>query len=78
MIKEKNYYIFEWLGVITAIFYSVFVALNLGLEVIGFFLLLVSAISIGVWDYLNRHRGILLLQFFYSSAAIIGLFRWWS
>ena len=49
MIKEKNYYIFEWLGVITAIFYSVFVALNLGLEVIGFFLLLVSAISIGVW-----------------------------
>ena len=78
MIKKKDYYIFEWLGVITAIFYSVFVALNLGLEVIGFFLLLVSAISIGVWAYLNRHRGILLLQFFYSSAAIIGLFRWWS
>jgi nicotinamide riboside transporter PnuC len=71
MIKKKDYYIFEWLGVITAIFYSVF-------EVIGFFLLLVSAISIGVWAYLNRHRGILLLQFFYSCAAIIGLFRWWS
>ena len=78
MIKEKNYYIFEWLGVITAIFYSVFVALNLGLEVIGFCLLLVSAISIGVWAYLKRHRGILFLQFFYSCAAIIGLFRWWS
>ena len=78
MIKKKNYYIFEWVGVITAIFYSVFEALNLGLEVIGFFLLLVSAISIGVWAYLNRHRGILLLQFFYSCAAIIGLFRWWS
>ena len=78
MIKKKDYYIFEWLGVITAIFYSVFVALNLGLEVIGFFLLLVSAISIGGWAYLNRHRGILLLQFFYSNAAIIGLFRWWS
>ena len=78
MIKKKDYYIFEWLGVITAIFYSVFVALNLGLEVIGFFLLLVSAISIGVWAYLNRHSGILLLQFFYSCAAIIRLFRWWS
>ena len=78
MIKKKDYYIFEWVGVITAIFYSVFVALNLGLEVIGFFLLLVSAISIGVWAYLNRYRGILFLQFFYSCAAIVGLFRWWS
>ena len=78
MIKKKDYYIFEWLGVITAIFYSVFVALNLGLEVIGFFLLLVSAISIVVWAYLNGHGGILLLELFYSCAAIIGLFRWWS
>ena len=61
MIKKKDYYIFEWLGVITAIFYSVFIALNLGLEVVGFFLLLVSALSIGFWAYSNDHRGILLL-----------------
>ena len=78
MIEKKDYYIFEWLGVITAIFYSVLIALNLGLEVVGFFLLLVSALSIGFWAYSNNHRGILLLQFFYSWAAIVGLFRWWS
>ena len=78
MIKKKNSYILEWLGVVTAIFYSLFVASNLGLEVVGFFLLLVSAISIGLWAFVNQHRGILLLQFFYSCAAIIGLFRWWS
>ena len=78
MINKKNSYILEWLGVVTAIFYSLFVASNLGLEVVGFFLLLVSAISIGLWAFLNQHRGILLLQFFYSCAAIVGLFRWWS
>ena len=78
MIEKKDYYIFEWLGVITAIFYSVLIALNLGLEVVGFFLLLVSALSIGFWAYSNNHRGILLLQFFYSCAAIVGLLRWWS
>ena len=78
MIKKKDSYVFEWLGVVTAIFYSAFVASNLGLQVLGFFLLLISAISIGFWAYLNKHRGILLLQFFYSCAAIVGLLRWWS
>ena len=78
MIEKKDYYIFEWLGVITAIFYSLLVATNLGLEVVGFFLLLVSAISIGFWAYTNQHRGILLLQFFYACAAIVGVFRWWT
>ena len=34
---------FEWAGVITAILYSLFVALNIGIEFIGFSLLLVSA-----------------------------------
>ena len=57
MIKKKDYYIFEWLGVITAIFYSVFVALNLGLEVIGFFLLLISAISFRYTKRLERIYG---------------------
>ena len=78
MINKKDSYVFEWLGVVTAIFYSVFVASNFGLEVLGFFLLLISAISIGFWAFLNQHRGILLLQFFYSCAAIVGLLRWWS
>lgn len=67
----------EWMGVITAIFYSLLIALNIGAEYIGFSLLLLSAVLIGFWAYLNRHRGILLLQAFYASAALIGIYRWY-
>ena len=67
--------ILEWFGVITAILYSIMIALNIGIEVIGFLLLLISAILIGYWAYLGQHRGILLLQFFYATAGIIGMDR---
>ena len=71
-----NNKIFEWAGVIAAILYSLFVALNIGIEFIGFCLLLLSAILIGIWSYRDKHNGILLLQFFYATAGIIGMFRW--
>jgi|TARA_B100000459_G_scaffold112325_1_gene66005 hypothetical protein len=67
---------FEWAGVITAILYSLFVALNIGIEFLGFCLLLLSAILIGIWAYRGGHKGILLLQFFYATAGIIGMIRW--
>jgi hypothetical protein len=70
--------IFEWLGVVTAIAYSLLVASNTGLEFIGFSLLLLSSFLIGIWAYLGKHRGILFLQFFYASAGIIGMIRWYS
>ena len=72
---DKNK-ILEWLGVITAIIYSLLVALNIGAEFLGFALLLISAILIGIWAYRGGHRGILFLQFFYATAGIIGMFRW--
>jgi len=72
---QKNK-LLEWLGVITAIIYSLLVALNIGAEFIGFTLLLISAILIGLWVYFGKHRGILLLQIFYATAGIIGIFRW--
>ena len=73
MKKEK---ILEWSGVITAIFYSLLVAMNIGAEFIGFLLLLISAILIGLWAFQGKHRGILFLQLFYASAGIIGMIRW--
>ena len=76
--QYNNYKLFEWFGVITAIIYSLFVALNIGLEFFGFLLLLISAVSIGVWAFLNQHKGILLLQFFYTASALIGIVRWWD
>ncbi len=66
----------EWFGVLTAIVYSLLVASNTGLEFLGFGLLLISAFSIGVWAYFGGHFGILLLQFFYATAGIIGMLRW--
>ena len=78
--KLKNYNMnnkfFEWTGVITAILYSLFVALNIGIEFLGFCLLLLSSILIGIWAYRGGHKGILLLQFFYAPAGIIGMVRW--
>ena len=66
----------EWFGVVTAIAYSLLVAANVGLEVFGFVLLLISSGAIGLWAHLGGHRGILLLQFFYAVAGLIGIVRW--
>ena len=68
--------ILEWSGVVTAIIYSLLVAFNIGAEFFAFFLLLISAILIGLWAYFGKHRGILLLQIFYASAGILGMIRW--
>ena len=68
--------ILEWSGVITAIAYSLLVAMNIGAEFLGFALLLISALLIGLWSYFGKHKGILLLQIFYASAGIIGMIRW--
>jgi len=74
IVKQKK--ILEWLGVLTAIIYSLLVAVNIGQEFIAFILLFISAMLIGLWAFLLNHKGILLLQAFYASAAIIGMFRW--
>ena len=75
MTKAK---IFEWLGVVTAIAYSLLVASNTGLEFVGFTLLLLSSLLIGIWAFLGKHKGILFLQFFYATAGIIGMIRWYK
>ena len=76
MHKSMNNKIFEWGGVVTAILYSLFVAMNIGIEFFGFCLLLISAILIGIWAYKGGHRGILFLQWVSATAGIIGMFRW--
>ena len=70
--------ILEWMGVFTAILYSLIVAFNVGLEFLGFSLLLLSAILIGLWSYNLKHSGILFLQIFYGIAGIIGMYRWFG
>ena len=74
MTREK---ILEWSGVANAIVYSLIVAMNIDLEFVGFTLLLISAILIGLWAYFGKHKGILFLQLFYATAGIIGMLRWY-
>ena len=71
-------FILQWSGVITAILYSLLVALNIGYEFLGFLLLLVSAILIGLWSFIGKHKGILFLQLFYATAGIVGMYRWYG
>tara|TARA_B100000315_G_C14240442_1_gene435091 strand:+ start:119 stop:340 length:222 start_codon:yes stop_codon:yes gene_type:complete len=68
--------ILEWSGVVTAIIYSLLVAFNIGAEFFAFFLLLISAILIGLWSFKGKHKGILFLQLFYATAGIVGMIRW--
>ena len=75
MVSNK---VLEWIGVTTAILYSLLVAFNVGLEFLGFSLLLISAILIGVWSFRLKHNGILFLQLFYALAGIIGMYRWFG
>ena len=41
-------------------------------------LIIASSIFIGIWARLGKHRGILFLQFFYATAGIIGMIRWFK
>ena len=60
--------VFEWLGVVTAIIYSLLVAANIGAEFIGFTLLLTSSALIGIWAYLGKaQRNSLLAVLLCSS-----------
>jgi hypothetical protein len=67
--------VLEWFGVVTAIVYSMMVALNIGIEFVGFLLLLISALSIGYWAYLGRHQGILFSNF---STQLLELLVWFG
>ena len=77
-MKLKISTILEWSGALTAILYSMLVALNIGAEFIGFSLLLLSAILLSLWSLQGDHRGILLLNLFYALAAVIGIIRWYG
>ena len=77
-MRIKTSKILEWGGVFTAILYSFLIALNINLEFLGFLLLLLSSFMIGSWSFMGNHKGILVLQLFYSIAAIIGLIRWFE
>jgi len=76
MTKAKWITVFETTGSALAIAYAMLIASNTGNEVLGFALLLISALLFAGWAVIDKRWAFLVLQFFYIASAIIGLVRW--
>jgi len=76
MFKKRIINVCEFTGSILAMVYALLIASNTGNEILGFSLLLISAILFAIWGYMDKRWAFFALQFFYASSALIGLFRW--
>ena len=76
MEKRKLISIFEVTGSSLAIAYALLIASNTGNEILGFTLLLLSAILFAIWGIIDKRWAFFSLQLFYIASAIIGLIRW--
>ena len=76
MDKQRLITIFEVSGSVLAMAYALLIASNTGNEILGFSLLLISALLFAAWGFLDRRWAFFALQFFYAASAVIGLIRW--
>lgn len=76
MDRKKWITVFEVTGSVLAMAYALLIASNTGNEILGFTLLLVSALLFAAWGLMDRRWAFLLLQGFYAASAVIGLVRW--
>ena len=76
MNRSRLVTLFEVTGSVSAMVYALLIASNTGNEILGFSLLLVSALLFAGWGLLDKRWAFLLLQLFYAASAIIGLIRW--
>ena len=76
MFKKKIINVCEFTGSVLAMVYALLSASNTGNEILGFSLLLRSAILFAIWGYMDKRWAFFALQFFYASAGIIGMIRW--
>ena len=67
---------FEGIGSILAMVYAMSIGMNIGAEMLGFSLLLVSSALFSGWTIVDRRWTFLVLQVFYAASAIIWLIRW--
>ena len=75
MDNRKWTTVFEVAGSAFAIVYTLLIASNTGSEILGFVLLLISAILFAGWGMIDKCWAFLVLQFFYGASAIKGLIR---
>ena len=74
--KQKLITLFEVTGSLLAMVYALLIASNTGNEILGFSLLLLSALLFAGWGIIDRRWAFFALQIFYAVSAIIGLVRW--
>lgn len=74
--KSRLTSLFEITGSVSAMAYALLIASNTGREMLGFSLLLLSSGLFAGWALIDKRWAFLLLQGFYATSAIIGLFRW--
>ena len=74
--RRKLTTVFEFFGSVLAMAYAILIASNIGAEVIGFSMLLVSSALFACWAFIDHRWTFLLLQLFYATSAVIGLVRW--
>ncbi len=75
--KNKLISFFEISGSVLAMIYAILIASNTGNEILGFSLLLISALLFAAWGYMDKRWAFFALQLFYVISAILGLVRWW-
>jgi hypothetical protein len=76
MTKEKIISVCEITGSVLAMVYALLIASNTGNEILGFTLLLLSALLFAGWGFIDKRWAFFALQFFYAASAVIGLIRW--
>ncbi|MEM9099928.1 MAG: hypothetical protein AAGC79_15550 [Pseudomonadota bacterium] len=76
MTKKAWITVFEVSGSVLAMAYALLIASNTGNEILGFSLLLLSALLFAAWGLIDKRWAFLCLQFFYAASAVIGLIRW--
>jgi len=74
--REKLVKVFEVVGSFLAMIYSLLIASNSGNEIVGFTLLLLSALLFSGWGIIEKRWSFLGLQIFYIVSAVIGFIRW--
>ena len=74
--RRKLTSVLEISGSVLGIFYALLIASNTGLELMGFFLLLLSACLFAGWAIVDRRWAFLLLQCCFMATALLGLISW--
>ncbi len=68
----------KWIGTVTGVIGAILIALNLGLEIEGFWLYLISSALWSIVGWLQRDFSLFVLQASFTAINVLGIYRWLS